>query len=61
MKNIKDLINDRTITLTELAEKAGVTRQTLNNIIKDKVKPSLLVTRKICAAFGVDYKDYIEE
>lgn len=59
MEKLKDLINDRTITLTELAEKAGVTRQTLNNIIKDKAKPSLLVTRKICAYYKVDYKDYI--
>lgn len=61
MKNIKDLINKRIEPLSEVAEKTGVTRQTLNNIARGTVNPSLLTVKKICAYFDVDYKDYIEE
>lgn len=56
---LKDLINERMETLAKLSEKSGVTRQTLDNIMKGKGTPSLLTVKKICAYFGVDYKDYI--
>ena len=59
MKNLKDLINTRTESLAAVAEKSGVTRQTLYTILQGKGKPSFLTVKKICAYFGVDYKDYI--
>lgn len=55
---LKDLINSRTESLAAVAEKSGVTRQTLQNILNGK-KPSLLTVKKICNYFKVDYKDYI--
>lgn len=56
---LKDLLNDRTETLAKLSEGIGVSRQTLQNCLNGKGKPSLLTVKKICAYFGVDYKDYI--
>lgn len=57
---LKDLINERVETLEQLSEKIGVTRQTLQNVLNGK-NPSLLTVKKICAYFGVDYKDYLED
>lgn len=52
-----DLINSRTESLAAVAEKSGVSRQTLQNILNGK-KPSLLTVKKICNYFKVDYKDF---
>lgn len=57
---LKDLINERMETLAKLSEKSGVSRQTLQNILKDKGKPSLLTVKKLCVYFGVDYKKFLE-
>lgn len=59
MKNIKELLNEREISLAQLAKETGVTRQTLNNVVQGNNKPSLLTVKKICGYFNVDYKDYI--
>lgn len=60
MNKLKDLINDRLmISLRQFEKECGVTRQTVYNILNGKGKPSLLTVKKICAYFGVDYKDYI--
>lgn len=59
MKSIKDLLNEREISLTKIAKEMGITRQTLNNVAKGNNKPSLITIKKICAYFRVDYKDYI--
>lgn len=57
---LKDLINDRLmISLRQFAKECGVTRQTIYNILNGKYPPSLLTVKKICAYFGVDYKDYM--
>lgn len=58
-KDIKELIDTRTITLSELAKEIGTTRQTIYNVSQGKINPSLLTVKKICAYFDVDYKDYI--
>lgn len=59
-KSIKELINDKLmVSLRQFEKKAGVTRQTIYNIFNDKCKPTVLTIKKICAYFGVDYKDYI--
>lgn len=59
MKDIKELLNEREVSLTQLSKETGVTRQTLNNIVQGNNKPSLLTVKKICTYFDVDYKDYI--
>lgn len=57
---LKDLINDRLmISIRQFANEIGITRQTVMNILSDKGKPTVLTVKKICAYFGVDYKDYI--
>lgn len=56
---IIQLINTRTETLTALSGKIGVSRQTLQNILNNKVQPSLLTIKKICKYFNVDYKEYL--
>lgn len=60
MQELKDLLNERDVTLEELAQKVGVTRQTLHNIKKGIGSPSLLTIKRICDYFGKDYKEYLE-
>lgn len=59
-KSIKELINDKLmISLRQFEKESGVTRQTVYNILNGKGNPTLLTVKKICAYFGVNYKDYI--
>lgn len=61
MQKLKDLINDRLmISMRQFEKEAGVTRQTVYNLMHDKKKPSVLTVKKICDYFKVDFKDYIE-
>lgn len=58
---LKDLINDRLmISLRQFEKETGVTRQTVYNILSDKGKPTVLTVKKICAYFGVDWREFIE-
>lgn len=59
MKNLKDLINERTEPIRVLAKKIKVSPQTIANIMHGKGTPSVLTVKRICAYFGVDYHDYI--
>ena len=59
MKQLKDLIDTRTVTYDVLSKKIGTTKQTLFNIKNDKGTPSMLTIKKICKYFKVNYKDYI--
>lgn len=60
-EKLKELINDRlVISLRQFEKVSGVTRQTVYNIMHDKANPSVLTVKKICAYFGVDYKNYVE-
>ena len=45
------------LTQESLAEKVGVTRQTINAIKKDKYDPSLELAFKIARLFGVKIED----
>lgn len=59
-KSIKELINDKLmISLRQFEKETGVTRQTVYNILNGKGNPTVLTVKKICAYFGVNYKDYI--
>ena len=59
MKQLKDLIDTRTVTYDVLSKKIGTTKQTLFNVINNKGTPSMLTVKKICKYFKVNYKDYI--
>lgn len=57
---IKDLIEDRLmISIRQFAKETGISRHTIAHILNGEGKSSLLTVKKICAYFGVDYKDYI--
>ena len=57
---LKDLIEDRLmISIRQFAKETGISRHTIAHILNGGGKPSLLTVKKICAYFGVDYKDYI--
>ncbi len=56
--NIRRLRFDRSeMTQQELAEKVGVTRQTVIAIEQDKYSPSLEVAFRIAHAFGVPLEE----
>lgn len=60
MKNLKDLFDEKLmISLRQFEKKSGITRQTVYNVLGGRTKPAKLTIKKICAYFGVDYKDYI--
>lgn len=50
--NLKDLRAERSWSQAELAEKLGVSRQTINAIETEKYDPSLPLAFKIAALFG---------
>lgn len=55
--NIKVYRAMNDLTQESLAEKVGVTRQTINAIEKDKYDPSLELAFKIAKLFGVKIED----
>lgn len=55
--NIKVYRAMNDLTQESLAEKVGVTRQTINAIEKDKYDPSLELAFKIARLFGVKIED----
>ena len=63
MKNMKMKFRrmDLGMSLTELAEKAGVTRQTIGLIEAGDFNPSLNLCISICVALGVTLNDLFWE
>lgn len=61
MKKIEDLINQRIITKGQLCKEIGISRPTLDYILKGEKKSSLLTIKAICKYFNVDWKDYVED
>lgn len=55
--NIKELQKGRKMRQEDLAEKLGVTRQTVIAIENDKYDPTLELAMKISAFFGVSVND----
>jgi putative transcriptional regulator len=51
--NVRDLRAETGMTQQDLADRIGVTRQTVNAIEGDKYSPSLETAFKIAAVFGV--------
>ena len=55
--NIKELRKDRKLRQEDLAEKLGVTRQTIIAIENDKYDPTLELAMKISEFFGISVND----
>lgn len=49
------------MTVKELSEKAGITDQTLQNVLKDRKKPNFATIGKIAHALGVPVTDIIKD
>mgnify|MGYP000909921773 CR=1 FL=1 len=58
MKNrLKDLRNERNWTQSDLAEKVGVSRQTINAIEKGKFDPSLPLAFRLARLFNLKIEE----
>ena len=55
--NIKELRKNRKLRQEDLAEKLGVTRQTIIAIENDKYDPTLKLAMKISEFFGISVND----
>ncbi len=55
--NIKELRKNRKLRQEDLAEKLGVTRQTIIAIENDKYDPTLELAMKISEFFGISVND----
>ena len=55
--NIKELRKNKKLRQEDLAEKLGVTRQTIIAIENNKYDPTLELAMKISAFFGVNVND----
>ena len=55
--NIKELRRDRKLRQEDLAEKLGVTRQTIIAIENDKYDPTLELAMRISEFFGLSVND----
>ncbi|MDG5472612.1 helix-turn-helix transcriptional regulator [Jeotgalibacillus sp. ET6] len=61
-KNIIQLRKEKGLTLSELAEKAGVSKSYLSNIERNlKHNPSIHVMEKISSVLGVELKFLLDE
>lgn len=50
---IKEIMSEKGITSVELAEKIGVSKATISNLINNKTMPSIDTLGKIATALGV--------
>ncbi|MEX2546222.1 MAG: helix-turn-helix transcriptional regulator [Chloroflexota bacterium] len=62
MRNrLKDLRSQRNWTQAELAEHAGVSRQTINAIEKEKFDPSLPLAFRLARLFDLSIEEIFED
>lgn len=58
-KNLRDLLDEREVSFADIAEKTGLSRHTIYNVIKGNHNARRVTICKICNFFGVDWRDYI--
>lgn len=59
-QRIKQLREERGITLTELAERANIAKSYLSNIEREvQSNPSMLFLHKICSVFAMDVESFL--
>lgn len=57
---LKELITEKLeISVSQFCKQAGVSRQTIDYILKGEHEPRLDTIKKICKYFKVDFHDYI--
>jgi XRE family transcriptional regulator of biofilm formation len=61
-KRVKELRLEKGLTLTELANQAGVAKSYLSSIERDKQSnPSIHFLEKICAVLGVPVESFLQD
>lgn len=61
MNKLQQLFDEKLqISMRQFEKEAHITRQAVYNILNGKSKPTVLSLKKICAYFGVNWKDYID-
>ncbi|WP_353120995.1 helix-turn-helix domain-containing protein [Dysgonomonas capnocytophagoides] len=58
---IKDLLKEKGMTNIAIAEKVGITRPNMSNIVNGKTKPSLDTLEKIADALNVHISELFEK
>ena len=58
---LRELLADRGMSQTELAERSGVTRQSVNNYMTRGTSPSLSRAVDIARALGVSVDDLVDK
>ena len=57
---LKDLRVRRALTQEELAAKAGIGKNTVNRIERNRAEPHMSTLRKLAAAFGVEPSELVK-
>ena len=57
MFRIKEIISEKGLTITGIAEKMGIAQPSLSNIINEKATPSLDMLQRIADALEVDISE----
>ncbi|WP_422445273.1 helix-turn-helix domain-containing protein [Thermoanaerobacterium sp. DL9XJH110] len=60
-KRLKEIRKSKTITITALSKKIGLTREYLSNIERNINTPSLQTLQKICDALGITLAEFFSE
>lgn len=58
---IKDLLKEKGMTNIAIAEKVGITRPNMSNIVNGKTKPSLDTLEKIADALNIHISELFEK
>ncbi len=60
-RRIRELCNERKITVNKLSTICGITQSTLNNILsRDNNKPTVSTIKKICDGLGITLSDFFD-
>ena len=58
---IKDILKEKNITAKELAERVGISRENITNIINEKSKPAFDTLVKISEAIGIPISELFSD
>ena len=60
-RRIRELCDERGITINKLATICGITQSTLNNILtRDNTKPTVSTIKKICDGLDISITDFFD-
>lgn len=59
-QRIRNLTNERNITINELAKRSKLTQSTINNIINENKSPTLKTIVKICSGLNISVTDFFD-